>query len=219
VFIADFYNSKIRKVDISGMISTIAGSGTAGYSGDGGPATAAELFDASALAVDDTGNVYISDYYNSRIRKVDTNGIISTVAGNGTGGYSGDYGPATAAEIMWPEGVAIDTGGRLFIADYNNSRVREVKKYVPSLSIKNATTLLDMDILPNPCSGKFMIRTSSSAASGSVYVYNIIGEKVFESTLAASEMLIDVSAWPPGIYEVRLTSLQQVIHKTLIKNK
>ena len=126
IYIADGDNLRIRKVSISGIINTVAGNGTAGYSGDGGPATSAELGVQAGVAVDDSGNIYLVDYNNIRIRKVSTSGIISTVAGNGTTGYSGDGGPATSAELNYPNGVAVDGSGNIYIADYYNQRIRKV---------------------------------------------------------------------------------------------
>jgi hypothetical protein len=124
LYIADLYSERIRKVDASGIITTVAGNGTPGYSGDGGPATSASLSYPAGVAVDTGGNLYIVDPGNIRIRKVDTSGTISTVAGNGTSGYSGDGGPATSASLTYPTGVGVDTGGNVYIAD--NYRVREV---------------------------------------------------------------------------------------------
>ena len=122
VYIADTNNNRIRKVS-NGVITTVAGNGTRGFSGDGGPATNAELADPEGVAVDAAGNLYIADSFNNRIRKV-TNGVITTVAGNGTGGFSGDNGPATGAELTFPESVAIDSAGNLYIADIDNNRIR-----------------------------------------------------------------------------------------------
>jgi trimeric autotransporter adhesin len=126
VYIADAYNNRIRKVDPSGVISTFAGNGTAGYSGDGGAATAAELSYPRGVAVDGSGNVYIADQNNNRVRKVAPSGFISTFAGNGTAGYSGDGGAATAAKLYYPTGVAVDGSGNVYIADYFNHRIRKV---------------------------------------------------------------------------------------------
>jgi sugar lactone lactonase YvrE len=126
LFIADCNNQRIRKVSTNGIINTVAGNGTGGYYGDGGVATNAELYSPSGVAVDTTGNLFIADYYNNRIRKVGTNGIISTLAGNGTNGYAGDGGVATNAELSDPEGAAVDASGKLFIADVRNNRIREV---------------------------------------------------------------------------------------------
>ena len=126
LFIAERYNNCIRKVTPGGVISTVAGNGTQGFSGDGGPATSAQLFYPVGIAVDTAGNLFIADEYNYRIRKVTPVGVISTVAGNGSMGYSGDDVPATSAELDQPTGVAVDTAGNLFIADQYNNRVRKV---------------------------------------------------------------------------------------------
>ncbi len=126
LFIADYYNNRIRKVDDTGLITTVAGNGTAAYSGDGGAATNASLSYPSDLALDADGNLFIADSQNSLIRKVDTNGIITTVAGNGTAAYSGDGGAATNASLSYPSGVAVDADGNLFIADRDNHCIRQV---------------------------------------------------------------------------------------------
>jgi sugar lactone lactonase YvrE len=126
LYIADNDNNRIRKVDTNGIITTVAGNGQNGYSGDGGAATNASLEGPFGVACDTSGNLFIADLFNNRIRKVDTNGIITTVAGNGGAGYSGDGGAATNASLYYPEGVAVDTMGNLYIADYQNSRIRKV---------------------------------------------------------------------------------------------
>ncbi len=126
LFIADRWNERIRKVGANGTITTVAGNGTFGFSGDSGPATSATLNGPRGVAVDDAGNLFIADYDNHRIRKVSANGIITTVAGNGTRGFSGDDGPATSASLFFPTGVAVDGAGNLFIADFGNQRIRKV---------------------------------------------------------------------------------------------
>lgn len=132
VYIADTNSCLIRKVNAAGTISTfaglvLAGSPRCGYSGDGGAATSAELYYPYGVAVDSKNNVYIADYYNYVVRKVSTAGIITTIAGIGQiPGYSGDGGLATNALLNAPAAVAIDSSGNIFIADYNNCRIREV---------------------------------------------------------------------------------------------
>ncbi len=126
LYIADTFNDRIRKVDTAGMITTVAGTGTNGDSGDGGPATAAQLNQPSGVAVDGAGNLYIADAPNHRIRKVDAAGVITTIAGTGSGGFSGDGGAATAARLNQPASVALDGSGNIYIADWFNHRVRKV---------------------------------------------------------------------------------------------
>ena len=131
LYIADSGNHRIRKVDSSGTISTIAGSGEFGFGGDGGPAIDARLNYPSGVAVDGAGNVYIADLGNQRIRKVDSTGTITTIAGSGEtgfggGGFGGDGGPATEAQLNYPRGVAIDGAGNVYIADQGNQRIRKV---------------------------------------------------------------------------------------------
>jgi sugar lactone lactonase YvrE len=126
LYIADANNGRIRKVTADGTISTVAGSGQYGYAGDGGPAISAQLKSPAGVAVDRTGNLYIADRYNYCVRKVTPGGTISTVAGNGTSGFSGDGGPATSAQLSSPNGVAVDNADNLYIADTYNSRIRKV---------------------------------------------------------------------------------------------
>jgi len=118
--------SRVRMVDTDGIITTVAGTGVHGYSGDGGPATSAEFRFPYHVAVDAVGNLYISDGGNHRVRMMDTDGIITTVAGTGTAGYSGDGGPAEQAQIRQPGGLAVDPVGNLYIADTFNNRIRMV---------------------------------------------------------------------------------------------
>jgi trimeric autotransporter adhesin len=126
LYIADSGNNRIRKVTPAGIISTVAGNGTSGFSGDGGPATMARLFMPIGVAVDSAGNIYIADTFNLRIRKVTLTGTITTVAGNGSKGYGGDGSPATAAKLNSPSGVMVDSAGNIYIADSGNNRIRKV---------------------------------------------------------------------------------------------
>ena len=110
----------------TGIINTIAGTGSPGFSGDGGPATSAELDNPTSLALDAPGNLYICDQFNMRVRKVDTSGVITTIAGTSAAGFSGDGGPATSANLNYPGGMAIDSSGNIFFSDDSNYRVREI---------------------------------------------------------------------------------------------
>lgn len=134
LYIVDTLNDRVRRVDLEGTITTFAGSGVRSFAGDGGPARVAALSLAAgplesagqALAVDTQGNLYIADADNQRIRRVGLNGVITTVAGSGQAGYSGDGGPATSAAFNAPLGVAADLYGNIYIADTKNGRIREL---------------------------------------------------------------------------------------------
>jgi uncharacterized protein (TIGR03437 family) len=126
VFISDTGNNRVRKVSGNGVISTLAGTGTAGYAGDGGVAASAQLSQPEGVAVDGSGNVFIVDSNNERVRKVSVTGVITTVAGTGASGNSGDGGLATNAQLGGSYGLAVDAAGDLFIADYYSLSIREV---------------------------------------------------------------------------------------------
>jgi uncharacterized protein (TIGR03437 family) len=161
LYIVDNSASTIREVS-NGIITTVAGNGTRGYGGDGGPATHAELYTPWGVAVDSSGNIYIADTYNDRIRKV-SNGVIATVAGAGVEGYNGDGGPATSALLSQPAGVAVDPSGNLYIADSGNGRVRKVSGGVIATIAGPGT---------NQCSGPTSVAPSGIALDlqGDVYV-------------------------------------------------
>jgi trimeric autotransporter adhesin len=133
VYVADSGNGRIRKISTDGIVTTVAGSGQAiqpAFSGDGGPATSAKLWWPKDVALDHSGNLYIADTGNNRIRMVTSAGIITTIAGGGVagyaGGFSGDGGPATSAQFLLPSGLAVDRSGNVYVADTNNFRVRQI---------------------------------------------------------------------------------------------
>ena len=126
VYVAHPRSHRVRKIDTSGLISTLAGNGEDGDSGDGGPATDAELCFPSGVATDAAGNVYVADRCSHRVRKIDTDGVISTVAGNGSPGGGGDGGPAIEAQLAFPAAVAADPSGTLYVAEGGSHRVRKV---------------------------------------------------------------------------------------------
>jgi uncharacterized protein (TIGR03437 family) len=180
LYIADQGNNRIRKVTTAGVISTVAGTGTSGYSGDGGTATAAKLESPSALAVDPSGIVYISDSAVRRIRKVTTAGVISTIAGNGTSGYTGDGGQATQAEITAPAGMALDPSGNLYFADGTANVIRKVSPagVISTVAGNNPAT-------PNAGDGGLASASSlidplrmAADATGNLYLTEEVGRRV-----------------------------------------
>jgi len=171
LYIADYGDSRIRKVSPSGIITTVAGNGTSAFSGDGGPATSASLNSPVAVAVDAAGNLYIPDYENSRVRKVNPSGTISTVAGNGVKAFGGDGGPASAASLVWPFGVAVDAAGSLYIADNGASVIRKVSPSgIITTVAGNGTSAFSGD--GGPASAASLVRPCGVAvdAAGSLYI-------------------------------------------------
>ncbi len=210
LFFADVENNRIRKVGTNGIITTVAGNGTAGYSGDGGAATNAELSFPNSVAVDAAGNMFIADFGNNVIRKVGTNGIITTVAGNGTAGYSGNGGAATNAELYYPLGVVVDTVGNLFIADTYNNVIREA-----------ATNGIITTVAGNSTYGYFgdggpatdaSLRSAWGVtvdSSGNLYIADFGNRRIRKvtNTQGPSLTLNDVTAANGGNYRVVVTGL------------
>ena len=128
VYIADFNGNRIRKINTAGIITTIAGTGNPGFGGDGGSAVNARLFGPSGIAVDQKGDIYFADSYNQRIRKISVadGGVITTIAGTGANGYSGNGGPAIAAKLQSPTSVAIDGSGNIYFSDCDNNCIRKI---------------------------------------------------------------------------------------------
>jgi hypothetical protein len=174
LYIADAANNCVRMINTAGVISTFAGTGTAGYNGDGVQATSAQLNNPVGLVFDAYGNLFISDGNNSRIRKVDGGtGIISTIAGSGVAGYSGDGGLATAAELHIPVGMAFDASGNLYFADASNNRIRKITAACRVI-IKGTTDL---------CSGQGTVLTASGASS---YTWSANAGSVNTNTIGVS---------------------------------
>ena len=152
LYIADLGSDNVRKVS-GGVITTVAGSATCCFGGDNGPATSAQLNTPTGVAIDSADSLYIADFGNNRIRKV-SGGVIATVAGNGTLGFSGDNGPATSAQLYYPQGVAVDSAGNLYVADTNNNRIRVLTPAVVTaqtptvMSMVNAASFIGGPISP-----------------------------------------------------------------------
>jgi len=201
VYIADEGNGRVRMVNTSGIISTFAGNGTQGYSGDGGLATAAELNHPYGVLTDVYGDLFVADYSNSVIREISPSGIINTIAGT-TGGFSGDGGPATAAQIFIPTCITIDPANDLYICDNGNNRIREIAPEPNGITrpLQNQY----VSIFPNPSGGVFQIRNHQFRSQ--IEVYNLLGEKVYSSAISGSTLTIDLNNQPAGIYLCRILS-------------
>ncbi|MFZ4811864.1 MAG: NHL repeat-containing protein, partial [Ilumatobacteraceae bacterium] len=174
IFIADTNpNNRVRKVSTGGTITTIAGTGVLGFSGDGGPATSAQLDRPFGVAVDATGNVYIALFGSHRVRKVATDGTITTVAGTGALGFSGDGGPASNAQLSGPQGVAVDPAGNLYIADTANMRIRKVLLAAPPSGLVPLASRL-FDTRPGTAAGAIAV-PKQSVTGGSFLEVQLTG--------------------------------------------
>lgn len=207
IFFTEMYNNTIRKVNTStGIISTIAGNGIAGYSGDGGLAINATLNQPYGIFVDKQYNIFIADWGNGSIRKIDgSTGIITTIAGLGIKGFSGDDGLATNAKLQ-PDGVWVDKYGTIFIADMGNNRIRKV--YNPLLAINTPSlTIEDIHIYPNPARNEITI--TAVTAIEKVSVTNIMGQVVAAPVISKKdkEVLLEVVELPSGIYFVKVNGM------------
>jgi hypothetical protein len=170
LYIADTGSARVRKVSVSGVITTVAGNGSPGYSGDGALATSARLMQPRAVAVARSGDVFIADGFNFRVRKVSREGIITTVAGNGTPGQSGDGGPATAASLGHVFGIAVDAGGNLYLSELppvgiGSGFSNRIRKVSPDGVI---TTLVNSDPLA-PAADQFTPLGVAADEAGNVY--------------------------------------------------
>jgi sugar lactone lactonase YvrE len=210
LYIGDWDNGRIRKVDVStGIVTTFAGNGTVGYSGDGGPATAAMFNKPTALCFDSCGNLYLSDENNQRVRKIDMDTkIITTVAGKGTTGFSGDSGLADSAEFNHPTGICIDKYGSLYVSDFNNQRVRKVAFDTIctgniSLYTNKIVNKIQVSIFPNPAYNNLTI--TSSGIINTISITNPVGQTVFSQTYNIEKAQVNIAGLPPGVYIVKVT--------------
>ncbi len=206
IFISDYGNNRIRKIAAgTGEISTYAGTGVMGYTGDGGAAVAAKLVRPNSVHISRNGNLYISDNGNNVIRKVSPDGIIITVAGNGSFGFAGDNGPATNATFNGPSAVFTDAAENLYIADGEASTVRKVTPIVNAIT--EVSEPAQFMVYPNPSSGAFTLQASKVVGSPAVLqIYNALGQVVYTQHFAAQYANIDLSQQPPGAYYLTVRS-------------
>jgi len=212
LYIADQHNNRVRRVSPDGRISTVAGTGTAGFTGDGGPAVNAQLDFPSAVAAGPDGNLYIADLRNNRVRRVGGNGIITTVVGSGVHGYSGDGGPPLLAALDFPSGLAFDSGGNLYITDHHNFRIRKVNFNPPALALSAAS--LSFAVSAGGAVPAAQTLTLSNRGAGSV-AYSIGTDQPWltvnpvSGSLGAAAVLLTVSVRVAGLgageYSGRIT--------------
>lgn len=211
IYFTDMNNNRIRMISANGIISTVGGTGTAGYSGDGGNATSAMLKSPAGLCTDNNGNIYVADNNNNRVRMITTNGMISTIAGNGIQGYTGDGGLAINAELYGAVGIAMNPDGNLFIADPWDNVIREIIGAAPA-GIRTYNTLnADFSIYPNPTGLVIHVQVSGIIEQSTVIeVTDVLGNTVIpHAAFNTPHSTLDVSGLPPGIYFVHIGSSTQ----------
>jgi trimeric autotransporter adhesin len=215
LFFIDGGNNCVRKIAMStGNISTVAGSATAGFAGDGGPATAAQFSYLTALVFDIAGNMYIADRGNGRIRKVKvSDGTIQTVVGNGCVAESGDGGPATAAALNKPFDLIFDALNQLYIADINGNTIRKVTAD-PALGTQPVATANDRVLIPNPNNGTFQVKGNWTTGPGEkvvIMITSVLGQTLYKSATEVYGATIDQpitlnNMLPAGLYFLQVRS-------------
>lgn len=213
LYIADSGNNCIRKVNTSGIVSTIAGDTIAGFSGDGGPAANALFKGPNGVFVSAIGEIYISDTQNHCIRKINSAGIISTIAGSVTGGFSGDGGAAINAKLYGPYAVTMDALNNLFIADKGNNRIREICSGNCLASVEETSNDNRISIYPNPAKNILMIQ--SNTRIDFIEVFDVVGRKIVEQKENLS--FVNIEFLELGIYQLVLTSEEKKYSSKFIK--
>lgn len=206
IYIADYGNNVIRKVTAStGIITTVAGTGTKGFAGDDGPATAAKMNWPTGIYVDKVKNIFVAELGNGVIRRIDgTTRIITTVAGTGVSGFSGDGGPATAAQTT-AYGVMLDRHGRILIADEDNHRIRMVYDSTQHYVGTNNPFAAEggLHVYPNPATDELIVE----AIKGSeISIYNTLGQSINKLRMMKTKEVIDVRSLIPGLYLIQIVA-------------
>ena len=200
MYVSDLDNGVVRMVDTFGLIHPFAGTDTTfGYLGDGGPATLAILGSPEGIVTDGAGNVFFSDEVNSAVRRVDhETHIITTIAGTGVCGFSGDGGPATAAKLCEPVGLAFDADGNLYISDYTNNRVRKVTNAGVPLRAKQPPAPSDgVKVYPNPATTQLTVEGARGCA---LTLVDAVGQTVWSLPEAGMKQVVPLASLAPGIY-------------------
>jgi len=209
LYMTDSYNNRVRRIDLkTGIIYTVAGTGDMGYSGDGAIGTDAEVSGPTGVTTDTAGNVFFCDWGNSCVRRIDySTGVITTVAGRGEAGHSGDGGPAVLAYMSKAEGVAVDAQGNLYIADDNNNRIRKVEAALQIPVIGYNPDNSDMLMYPNPASNNVSVVVNAPLQQGATFsCYDIMGREMWSVPAEANAKIetLDTSALTAGVYLLRM---------------
>lgn len=208
---------KIRKINTAGIITTIAGD-SCGYSGDGGLATSCKL-QGGSVVVDKHGNIFIADNPNYRVRMIGTNGIINTVVGNGTMGFSGDGGNVLNAELDGPLGIALDSAGYLYLSDTWNNRIRKVDN---SVGIEQyAGNSMQVNIYPNPAKDvlNLELKTQNGIQNTNLQITDMLGNIIRQVSTNSSQFSINIADLSDGVYFIQVSSADKVYITKFIVSK
>ena len=209
IYVADFYNNRLRKIDASGIINTIAGIGVMGYSGDGAHADSAECFGPLGVYLTSNGNLFFNDCNNNVVRKINTTGIITTVAGTGAAGYGGDNGPAIAALLQRATQVLGDDAGHLYICDYANNCIRKVT-FPPSLiygddTVCTTATIILNDSLTGGVWSSSNTTVATVGTSTGIVTGLVAGTAIITYTIADSSVTLTITVNPCSATGVKNT--------------
>ncbi|MET2986433.1 NHL domain-containing protein [Aureibaculum conchae] len=214
IFISDTGNERIRKVNLStGIITTIAGTGETGFVGEDTDATKAQLANPLGLAIDSAGDLFVVDRGNNMIRKIDmSSGTISTVAGTGEAGYSGDGELATNAQLANPTGLAFNNAGELFVVDRGNNRIRKISGLATTES-EDVALETSIKVYPNPSTDKINIELNNNVELNNVTMFNANGGQV---KVQLSNKTLNVAKLPRGIYVLRIATSEGSIEQKVV---
>ena len=209
--------NRLRKINALGIISTIAGTDTCGFSGNTGPAIDAAMCNPIGIKIDRSNNIIFTDpgHYNSCVRIISSSGIINSIAGNNTFSYSGDNGPATDAGLNFPRDIAIDSRGGIYISDEASYRIRYITNTVAVPGFDDIQP--GLVVSPNPSTGDFNIKATSAIDQDvSILFYNMLGQKIKQLTVAANiSATVHLDA-PPGIYYLSATMQSKVLTQKIV---
>ena len=216
IYLADQSNSRIFKINVSGIISTFAGTST-GYlfNADNNPATNANI-DPVKIGIDKFECIYISENQNYRVRRVDKHGIIHTVAGIGTAGFSGDGAPATAAQFRYPSGIAFDSCNNFYVPEANNNRVRKITyPHCNYLDVPQTVSNKDLQVFPNPTND--VVNINGLREPANYRLLDIVGRITMQGCLHKADNEVSLSFVSPGTYFLEITIQNERVMKRIVK--
>jgi len=217
LYVAEYGSNIIRKISASGIITTVAGTGTEGYNGEDIPATGAQIKKPLDVIVDQYDNLYISEPYNYRVRKVTAGGVISTVAGTGMNGFSGDGGPATAATFQGISGICFDASGDMYINDAGNNRLRKALGLV-HVQDKESSSTYTLSVYPVPNNGVFTVKLEGGFAVASeqfLRITSVDGMQILEKHIALNAPEELNLSLPAGLYFLSVHLGTEVLNRTI----